>query len=87
MRSNRPESRSAKAILRSREYWAAVHRGRGDARYVVAPGADSITATIEWDHPVIGRQSASYDVSADSFRRDIAPARTLGFVHEVEALR
>ncbi|MEO5799268.1 MAG: UDP-3-O-acyl-N-acetylglucosamine deacetylase [Gemmatimonadales bacterium] len=60
----------------------------GDARYVVAPGNGlRITATIEWDHPVIGRQSSSFDVSPEAFRRDIAPARTFGFVHEVEALQ
>ncbi len=60
----------------------------GDANYVVSPSkALRITATIEWDHPSIGRQTASHDVTADSFRRDLAPARTFGFVHEVEALR
>ncbi len=60
----------------------------GDAKYVVAPSKGlRITATIEWDHPVIGRQSASYDISAESFRREIAPARTFGFVHEVELLQ
>jgi UDP-3-O-[3-hydroxymyristoyl] N-acetylglucosamine deacetylase/3-hydroxyacyl-[acyl-carrier-protein] dehydratase len=60
----------------------------GGASYVVAPGTGfRITATIEWDHPVIGRQSASYDIGPDVFRRDIAPARTFGFLHEVEALQ
>lgn len=60
----------------------------GGATYVVAPAKDlRITATIEWDHPVIGRQSGSYDISAECFRREIAPARTFGFVHEVEALQ
>ena len=60
----------------------------GGARYVVAPGSGlRITATIEWDHPVIGRQSASYDIGPETFRREIAPARTFGFVHEVEGLQ
>lgn len=60
----------------------------GDATYVVAPGKGlRITATIEWDHPIIGRQSGSYDIDADSFRREIAAARTFGFVHEVAALQ
>ena len=60
----------------------------GDANYVVAPAKGlRITATIEWAHPSIGRQTGSYDVTADSFRRDVAPARTFGFAHEVEALR
>lgn len=60
----------------------------GEASYVVAP-ADSlrITATIEWDHPVIGRQSASHDITPEIFRREIAPARTFGFMHEVAALQ
>jgi len=59
-----------------------------DARYVVAPFSGlRVTTTIEWDHPVIGRQTASFDVTPDSFREEIAPARTFGFVHEVEELQ
>ncbi len=60
----------------------------GDARYVVAP-ADSfqVTATIEWPHPVIGRQSASFAITPETFRKEIAPARTFGFMEEVEALK
>jgi UDP-3-O-[3-hydroxymyristoyl] N-acetylglucosamine deacetylase/3-hydroxyacyl-[acyl-carrier-protein] dehydratase len=60
----------------------------GEARYVVTPDtALRITATIEWSHPAIGRQSLALSVGEDEFRREIAPARTFGFVHEVEALR
>ncbi len=60
----------------------------GDASYVVtAAPALRITATIEWDHPVIGRQSASHEITPETFRREIAPARTFGFMHEVEALQ
>lgn len=60
----------------------------GEARYVVAP-ADRlrITATIEWDHPVIGRQTAALDVTPEAFRREVAPARTFGFTRELDALR
>lgn len=60
----------------------------GDATYVVAPAPGlRLTATIEWDHPVIGRQTGHVDVTPETFRREIAPARTFGFVHEVEALQ
>ncbi len=60
----------------------------GEANYVVSPSKSlRVTATIEWAHPLIGRQTASYDVTPDTFRRDLAPARTFGFAHEVEALR
>ncbi len=60
----------------------------GDASYVVTASTSlRITATIEWDHPVIGRQSASHEITPETFRREIAPARTFGFMHEVEALQ
>ena len=60
----------------------------GEASYVVAPGTGlQVTATIEWNHPVIGRQSANFLASPEMFRRDVAAARTFGFLHEVEALQ
>ncbi|HEX3927581.1 MAG TPA: UDP-3-O-acyl-N-acetylglucosamine deacetylase, partial [Gemmatimonadales bacterium] len=60
----------------------------GGATYVVTPGKGlRLTATIEWAHPVIGRQSASFEVTPDVFAREIAPARTFGFVSEVEELQ
>lgn len=42
---------------------------------------------IEFPHPLIGHQSGRYQVTPESFARELAPARTFGFVHEVEALR
>jgi UDP-3-O-[3-hydroxymyristoyl] N-acetylglucosamine deacetylase/3-hydroxyacyl-[acyl-carrier-protein] dehydratase len=60
----------------------------GDSTYVIAPSRRlRVTATIEWDHPLIGRQSGSYDISPEGFRRELAPARTFGFTREVEALQ
>jgi UDP-3-O-[3-hydroxymyristoyl] N-acetylglucosamine deacetylase/3-hydroxyacyl-[acyl-carrier-protein] dehydratase len=60
----------------------------GEASYIVSPAKDlRITATIEWPHPLIGRQVGSYDIGRETFRRELAPARTFGFTHEVEGLR
>jgi len=60
----------------------------GDAAYLVAPAPGlRLTVTIEWAHPLIGRQSGSYDVTPETFARELAPARTFGFTSEVEALR
>ena len=60
----------------------------GDAAYVVAPAkALRLTVTIEWAHPLIGRQSGTYDVTPESFARDLAPARTFGFTSEIESLK
>jgi UDP-3-O-acyl-N-acetylglucosamine deacetylase len=60
----------------------------GDAEYVVAPAkALRLTVTIEWPHPLIGRQSGSYTVTAQTFGRELAAARTFGFASEGEALK
>jgi UDP-3-O-[3-hydroxymyristoyl] N-acetylglucosamine deacetylase len=42
---------------------------------------------IEFPTPAIGRQTYALAFSADAFRREIAPARTFGFVHELEMLK
>jgi UDP-3-O-acyl N-acetylglucosamine deacetylase len=47
----------------------------------------SLEVEIDFPHPLIGRQAGRYDVTPERFVRDLAPARTFGFVHEVEALR
>ena len=40
----------------------------GDSSYVVAPApALRLTTTIEWAHPLIGRQSGAYDITPDEF--------------------
>jgi UDP-3-O-[3-hydroxymyristoyl] N-acetylglucosamine deacetylase/3-hydroxyacyl-[acyl-carrier-protein] dehydratase len=60
----------------------------GDASYVVAPAkALRLTVTIEWPHPLIGRQTGSFDVTPEAFARELAPARTFGFASEVEQLK
>jgi len=60
----------------------------GDAAYVVAPAKSlKLTVTIEWPHPLIGRQAGTFDVTPQTFARDLAPARTFGFASEVEQLK
>ncbi|MEM7566166.1 MAG: UDP-3-O-acyl-N-acetylglucosamine deacetylase [Pseudomonadota bacterium] len=46
-----------------------------------------IEATIDFAHPVIGRQSFVYDEVETDFETEIAPARTFGFFKDVEAIR
>jgi UDP-3-O-[3-hydroxymyristoyl] N-acetylglucosamine deacetylase/3-hydroxyacyl-[acyl-carrier-protein] dehydratase len=60
----------------------------GDATYVVSPARNlRLTTTIEWKHPLIGRQVGSYDVSPGGFAAELAGARTFGFASEVDLLR
>lgn len=60
----------------------------GDSVYEVAPSPDlELNVTIDFRHPAIGIQQGCYRVTRESFMRELAPARTFGFVSEVEALR
>ena len=45
-----------------------------------------VEAEIEFDHPLIGKQALALDVDPKSFRRDIARARTFGFMKDVAKL-
>ncbi len=46
-----------------------------------------LDVTIEFPHPLIGKQSRRFTVTQDSFASELSRARTFGFVHEVDALR
>ena len=44
--------------------------------------------TIDFTHPLIGRQHFYFDaLDSDGFAREVSPARTFGFTEEIEALR
>jgi UDP-3-O-[3-hydroxymyristoyl] N-acetylglucosamine deacetylase / 3-hydroxyacyl-[acyl-carrier-protein] dehydratase len=60
---------------------------RHGATYVVAPAdAYRVSPTIEFDHPAIGRQFGSFRVEGDAFAREVLPARTFGFLRDVEGM-
>ncbi|MEO1935553.1 MAG: UDP-3-O-acyl-N-acetylglucosamine deacetylase [Myxococcales bacterium] len=61
----------------------------GDRSIRVEPANDlRISYGIDFDHPKIGRQFVEILKLDDKvFEQEIAPARTFGFLHEVEALR
>jgi UDP-3-O-[3-hydroxymyristoyl] N-acetylglucosamine deacetylase len=42
---------------------------------------------IDFNHPAIGREAFHFDFEHDNFLRKIAPARTFGFMRDVEKLR
>jgi UDP-3-O-[3-hydroxymyristoyl] N-acetylglucosamine deacetylase len=60
--------------------------GDKEAKLVPAPQM-SISFTIDFDHPLISDQSYRLDVSDKAFHREIARARTFGFLKEVEYLK
>ena len=46
-----------------------------------------LDVTIEFPHPLIGKQSRRFTITEESFANELSRARTFGFVHEVDALR
>ena len=86
---DRAGRRTQEAPRRYIEILQPVEVVRGDKRAALLP-ATGFEVAFEIDFPgsrAIGRQAIDLGVDEAAFRRELAPARTFGFVHEVEALR
>ena len=60
----------------------------GDKRINIIPSRFyRMTYDIAFEHPCIPVQQRSIKITADSFRRELAPARTFGFLRDVERLK
>ena len=60
---------------------------QGEARASLYPAETRhFDFEITFATDAIGTQRFSLDLTPESFRREIAPARTFGFVHELDAL-
>jgi UDP-3-O-[3-hydroxymyristoyl] N-acetylglucosamine deacetylase len=57
--------------------------------WVKAEPADNweINYEIDFNHPLIGRQKLMLEINEETFIKEIAPARTFGFLWDVESLR
>jgi UDP-3-O-[3-hydroxymyristoyl] N-acetylglucosamine deacetylase len=61
---------------------------RGDKRIALYPSDHfKVTYSIAFDHPLLRHQSRTIRLTEASFSEEIAPARTFGFLKEVEMLR
>ncbi len=65
------------------------HFLKGDRRISIYPyDGFKITYTIEFDHPLIRLQTRTVELkSAEDFENEVSPARTFGFLKDVEMLR
>jgi UDP-3-O-[3-hydroxymyristoyl] N-acetylglucosamine deacetylase len=65
-----------------------VRVSKGDAHGELLPYEHGfrVEAEIEFDHPLIGRQALALDIEPETFRREIARARTFGFMKDVAKL-
>jgi UDP-3-O-[3-hydroxymyristoyl] N-acetylglucosamine deacetylase / 3-hydroxyacyl-[acyl-carrier-protein] dehydratase len=58
------------------------------ARYEVAPASSlDLEVKIDFEHPLVGAQHGRWVITPEVFARELAPARTFGFAHEIESLR
>jgi UDP-3-O-[3-hydroxymyristoyl] N-acetylglucosamine deacetylase len=65
-----------------------VQIANGDKRIAIYPSDHfKVTYTISFDHPMLRHQSRTERITEYSFAESIAPARTFGFLKEVESLR
>jgi len=62
---------------------------REGEKFIAVYPADtySVSYTIDFPHRLIGRETFRVDLTDGNFRREIAPARTFGFLHEADAMR
>jgi UDP-3-O-[3-hydroxymyristoyl] N-acetylglucosamine deacetylase len=74
-----------------RRYLKVLHPiqiSNGDKRIAVYPSDHfKVTYTISFDHPMLRHQSRTERITEQTFAEHIAPARTFGFLKEVEWLR
>ena len=79
---------SQEAPRRVMEILAPVEVREGDRCVRLCPGKGlSVSAAIEFDHPMVGRQEYVVQINPETFRREIGWARTFGFFSSLEALR
>ncbi len=80
-----------KRLTRPRHYLKVlrpVSLSRGDKRIALYPSDHfKVTYSIRFDHPLLRHMTHSLQVTQESFIDEIAPARTFGFLKEVETLR
>jgi UDP-3-O-[3-hydroxymyristoyl] N-acetylglucosamine deacetylase len=79
------DQQAARRALLVREKVSAISGNRSIS--IEPADAYEIDCVIDFPHPLIGVQHRSVTLDNGSFAREIASARTFGFIEEVEALR
>ncbi len=85
------EAAGRKSQQRARRYLkilAPLEMNEGGKFIGVYP-ADSyrVSYEINFPHPAIGKQEFELEITPESYRNELAPARTFGFLADVEAMR
>jgi len=79
--------RELDAAPRSLRLGAPLQIEVGDSKYSILPhDGYRVSSRIDFDHPFIGRQAASFAIEPEEFAREVAPARTFGLAAWKEKL-
>ncbi len=61
---------------------------KGEKRCSLYPSAGfKVSYMLDYEHPLLHKQKSSVDFSSQAYTREVARARTFGFLHEIEALQ
>ncbi len=62
---------------------------KGDIRYVAKPFQNGVSFKLTYDYPhkLVGKQTIEFFLTPEEYLARVAPARTFGFSHELEALK
>jgi len=60
---------------------------RGKRISILPDDSFRLTCEIRYEHPLVGRQSLEMEVTPERYADEIAPARTFGFLYELDQMR
>jgi UDP-3-O-[3-hydroxymyristoyl] N-acetylglucosamine deacetylase len=84
-RAGRRRQRAQRAFLRVSRPVEVIE---GSKRIAFVPESHfRITTQVEFPHSMVGRQEMGIEISPQSFARDIAPARTFGFLDQLPQMK
>jgi len=85
------EKAGLRRLRRRRSYLKVVKPlevSEGDRRIGIYPGEHfHVRCYVDYTHPKVGQQEVEIDVNRESFSRELATARTFGFMSDFEGLR
>lgn len=84
--------RAGVRTLRRRRRYLRIRRtvsveGSGKRITIVPCDRFLLTCDVEFAHPQVGRQMLELEVTPERYASEVAPARTFGFEHELDAMR
>jgi UDP-3-O-[3-hydroxymyristoyl] N-acetylglucosamine deacetylase len=83
--AGRRRQRAARSILQVKQPVEVIE---GAKRIAIFPDRRfRISTHVDFPHPIVGRQSMDIEITPESYQRQIAPARTFGFLDQLPQMK